>query len=275
VPDSVAQYYQSNSRFFLRFGEGGALGHIHRPVWGPGVDSLDEALCYVYGRVQEQLGELPTSRPRVIDLGCGVGAGLRYLKTQAMMTGVGITISGFQADKARELNEAEGARGLEVVCGDFSQWQVPQADAIYAVESLTHARDLTKVIGNVATSLPSGGRLVVCDDFLASGYAALPASERQVVNTIQEGWHLDALDTFESWDGICRGAGLRLVQFENWTPFLRVHRFRDKALAAMMKFGGHLPVKHSLWQSWKAGNALRDATQKGITNYCFGVWVKG
>jgi cyclopropane fatty-acyl-phospholipid synthase-like methyltransferase len=277
VSESVADYYASHSRFFLKFGLGSAEGHIHRPVWGPGANTLEQALCYVYRRICDELvvSTLTSAQKlHVIDLGCGVGAGLRFVAGQKNIRGTGITICPFQAQKGEREIESKGIESLEIVCDDFCLWEPPEAQLTYALESLGHASDLGAVINKIARAMPQGGKLVVCDDFLARPMHKLTPDERRRAELIQEGWQLPALGTIEALNSLCEDAGLALKYHESWTALLRFNRMRDKSLALLMRLAGQLPIRHSLWQSWKAGNALRQGIVSGMVEYRFGVWTK-
>lgn len=277
MSEFVADYYETNSRFFLRFGLGSEEGHIHRPVWGPGANTLEEALCYVYRRVCDELPVVsPSSAQKlhVIDLGCGIGAGLHFVAGQKNIRGTGITISSFQAEKGERQIRSKGVESLEIVCGDFCLWEPPEAQFTYALESLVHASDLGTVIKKISKAMPKGGKFVVCDDFLARPMEQLSPDERRRAEMIQAGWHLPALGTIEALNTLCEDAGLTLKYQENWTALLSFNRLRDKSLALLMRLAGRLPIGHSLWQSWKAGNALRQSIESGMIDYRFGVWTK-
>jgi len=97
---AVARYYERNTSFFLRLGKTAATHNIHRCVWGPGVADRGAAAQYVNALALEQLQALDAAAPRVLDLGCGVGAGLLYLG-ERMAPGAlaGVTISPTQAGR--------------------------------------------------------------------------------------------------------------------------------------------------------------------------------
>ncbi|MBV1862051.1 MAG: hypothetical protein KUG77_26760, partial [Nannocystaceae bacterium] len=61
----VEEYYEANTKRFLRFGQGGTVGAIHRAVWGPGVQTRTEAFHHVHERLLQRVG--PQTR-RILDL---------------------------------------------------------------------------------------------------------------------------------------------------------------------------------------------------------------
>ena len=62
-------------------------------MWGPGVVDRVGAFHYVEDQIVELIRRLPrgAEAPDVVDLGCGVGASLRYLAGQLPIRGTGIT----------------------------------------------------------------------------------------------------------------------------------------------------------------------------------------
>ncbi len=273
VHESVIEYYERNTPFFLRMGEGGNQGHIHRGVWAPGVSSADQALNYVYSRVAKRVDGLMQRPLHILDLGCGVGSGLRYFVKRGVQI-TGVTISPTQAEMARRVQSPDNPLGVSVLCADFSSANLPECDLMYAVESLVHANALEPVAQNISRSLRVGGELIVCDDFLSRPDSHLTKSEQCIIDCLRTGWQIPSLNTWDSLKDIFEAEGLELVATENWTPFLKLDRWRDKMLAMVMRVGGGLPFQNPLWGSWKAGNALRLTLQEGLTQYRFGIWKK-
>src|SRR5688572_25031156 len=88
--DQVRTFYERNSERFERLGQGGTS--FHRAVWGPGTVTRQDAFHYVDELILSRLRPLGGT-PKVVDLGCGVGASLLYLAARMEITGEGITIS--------------------------------------------------------------------------------------------------------------------------------------------------------------------------------------
>ena len=271
--DSVVEYYEHNTRFFLRVGEGGEQGHIHRGVWADEVGSLEQALHYVYSRIHQRIDNFENPPISIVDLGCGVGAGLRYFSESGVAT-TGVTISPRQAMIARKLNAQLGHHMAQVVCADFCSADLGQVDLMYAVESLVHASDCDMLAKNISRSLALGGELIVCDDFLARPYDVLSPRDQLAIDCVREGWQVPSLNTQEHFQKVFASHGLECVHSEDWTAYLQLNRLRDKFLSMVMKVGEDLPFKNSLWGSWKAGNALRNSLLDGLTQYRFGIWKK-
>ena len=61
----IRRYYDRHTRSFVRFGQGGRDGAIHRAVWGPGVTTRSAAFHYVDDRIAELTLSLPPSSGHV------------------------------------------------------------------------------------------------------------------------------------------------------------------------------------------------------------------
>ena len=67
----IRDYYDRHTPSFIRFGQGGRAGAIHRAVWGPGVDTRLGALHYVDDRIAELAQSLSVAgtMPHLVDRG--------------------------------------------------------------------------------------------------------------------------------------------------------------------------------------------------------------
>ena len=55
APDPVARYYDSNTGRFLLVGRAGASHSIHRQLWGPGVDTAEDASDYINRLIEDRV----------------------------------------------------------------------------------------------------------------------------------------------------------------------------------------------------------------------------
>src|SRR3982751_3931459 len=137
----VRNYYERNTARFERYGLGASS--IHRAVWGPGVNSREGALHYVDDLLVGALGP-STAIPRVVDLGCGVGASLVYIARRREITGDGITISPLQVKRAAQIIAEAGLDG-RVRCREGNFLSLPAditaADLAFSIEAFVHSPD--------------------------------------------------------------------------------------------------------------------------------------
>src|SRR6188768_1621855 len=164
----VRRYYDTNTRAFVRHGQGGDLGAIHRAVWGPGVTERAHAFRYVEDVI---LRWLDTSSPdrsaQVLDLGCGVGGGLAYLAQQRPIRGTGVTLSPVQASLGRQRMATLGlADRVQVIEGDYTALPagIRDIDLAYAIESFVHGPSPERFFAEARRVLIPQGLLVICDD---------------------------------------------------------------------------------------------------------------
>ncbi len=265
-PSSVSQYYDRNTLRFLARGEGGSEGVIHRAVWAEGVRTRAEAMHYVHSLLLEELESTEALRPRILDLGCGVGASLLYLLSMREGEGYGVTISAVQAALARE--RASGrASFLE---GDFETTSLPDGiDLGFGIESFVHARDAGAFFRNAAGSLRPGGRLALCDDFLTAGHG-----EETWVREFRLGWHASSLLVPAEADALAEPHGLELLADRDLTRFLDVDRPRDRAIRVAVALGRPVGLSSPGFLALLGGNALRQCLKRGFVTYRFRVWRK-
>lgn len=223
--DPLAGYYDRLTRYTglaRRFGWGGGDEHaaVRRALIGP--DGLASPRTTEI-LVAEAAG--PMAAPRILDAGCGLGGLGLVLLERFGGTLHGIALS--PAQIARAQTEAV-RRGL---AADFrvASYDDPLAgpyDLIVAVESLAHAADLAKSLGNLARALAPGGKLIVVDDVRACAAGDLDA--RMFV----EGWRVPSFVDEAVWRQGFAGVGLRLDRIDDLSDRL-VHR--DSAARARLE----------------------------------------
>lgn len=259
--EEVAHYYDHNTKGFLVHGHSGA---IHRAVWAEGVRSREQAFHYIHGLLLRELSRIGAARPRVLDLGCGVGASLHYLLERSEAVGFGITNSPIQRELAAERARDRAAFSL----GDFCKKPLPpRIDLAYGVESFVHAADAAAFFANVAASLRPHGRLALCDDFLMG-------EETERVRDFQRGWRASSLMRPQAIDAIAAVHRLELVKDRNLTSYLELDRPRDLAIHAIVSLGRAMRLESEGFMALAGGDALRDCLKRGLMSYRFRVWRK-
>ncbi len=272
--DEVKRYYEHNTRRFLTLGQGGAEGAIHRAVWGEGVEDRREAFHFVHELVLREAKAL-RSPLRALDLGCGVGACLLYLAERLTMEGIGITLSPLQVELARHRVEAHpAASSLEFREGDFEHLPpIETVDLATAIESFIHGSDPNRFMGEVAKVLRPGGRLIVCDDFLAAKALDAGPSQRKLLDEFKSGWHAGTLETVATVDKIARRYGFELTSDTDLSPHLELGRLRDRAVAAFVRLGTWAGTQNKYLQAMVGGNTLQRCLRSELVQYRFVVWT--
>lgn len=277
--DEVRRYYDQNTVRFERFGHGRDTGSIHRAVRGEGVTTRAEALRYLDRLILAEVKPLEATFPaplRVLDLGCGVGSTLLYLAEQAPIRGTGVTLSAVQAQRAQQRIAASGlgdrVRVLEANFLELPE-SVGPAELAFSIEAFVHGPDPAAYFAATARHVVPGGRLVVCDDFLAPrAEGPLKRREARALDEVRRCWLAHTLITSERANALAERAGYRLERNLDLTPRLELRRLRDRVIAAAVTVGRHLPQRGYRLRSLIGGNALQQALLSGLIEFRCLVW---
>jgi SAM-dependent methyltransferase len=244
----VARYYDRHTAAFVAFGQGGAAGAIHRAVWGPGVRDRRHAFHYVDDQIAEIVRGLPRTidTPHVVDLGCGVGASLCYLAERLSVRGTGITLSPVQAElAARRVREAGLSNRIACIQGDYCELPaISPADVAIAIESFVHAPAPALFFVQCRELIRPGGVLVICDDFKR------PTNDPRASTALERfyrGWHINALLEIGELRSLARAAGFVHESTVDLSPYLEIHRLRDRAMNTLLALLAWLPVDRTGW----------------------------
>jgi SAM-dependent methyltransferase len=282
--ERVRAYYDDNSGRFERLGQGGAS--IHRAVWGPGTTTRAAAFHYVDGLILSELSALP-GIPKVVDLGCGLGASLMYLAARRQIRAEGITISPRQAERAAQLIAAAGSAAAAAAApllgtvrcrqGDFLALppDITGAQLAFAIESSVHSPDAAAFFAEAARALAPAGRFIVCDDFLAPRAAPHSKTEQRWLDEFRMGWRIGSLITVEQARQLAGSSGLELIQDVDLTPHLELGRPRDRCIRLLLAALRPLRLRGEYWRSLLGGNALQLALAGGVLQYRYLVFQSG
>jgi SAM-dependent methyltransferase len=269
TPAQVRRYYDRNTSAFIRRGEGGGVGAIHRAVWGPGVTDRSSAFRYVENRITEWLQPICHVQDdvHVVDLGCGIGASLCYLAQQLPIRGTGITLSPVQAalgqQRIASLALSDRVRCLE---GDYIALPpgLPQADLAYAIESFVHGPSPQRFFAEAARLIRPGGVLIVCDDVRRETRARMAARS---IDRFVRGWHVNSLLTRDALIGVARSGGFAHESTTDLTSYLELGRPRDRAIAALVALVAWLPMSSTRLAPLIGGSALQTCLARGWLAY--------
>ena len=123
--------------------------------------------------------------------------------------------------------------------------------------------------------MPSGGRLIMCDDFLSSSAPSpLDPKFQHYIADFQRGWHVRSLITPEQAQTYANQAGLKLIDSRDLTPYLSLRRVRYRFISLCVTLGRKLPLRAPWWMNWFGGHALQQCLLSGIIDYRFLVFEK-
>ncbi len=281
---AVGHYYDRHTPAFVRFGQGGNSGAIHRAVWGRGVATREEAFRYVDDQIANLVRSLigasePSSaaenvararegvRAHVVDLGCGVGASLCYLVERLPIRGTGITLSSVQA---RLSTERASARALSdrVTCieGDYGDLPpaVESADLAYAIESFVHSPAPDRFFAECRRLVRPGGLLVICDDVRRS---TLEAAAARAIDRFCRGWHVNALLHQDELRMLARSADFEHESTVDLTSALELGRARDRAISLLGTVCDWFSISAPRFDYLLGGAALQQCLARGWVGY--------
>jgi SAM-dependent methyltransferase len=270
----IQQYYDRNTPAFVRLGQGGSFGAIHRAVWGPGITERRDAFRYVEERLLDQIRLLPVSASplHIVDLGCGIGTSLCYLAKRVAIRGTGVTLSPVQAQIAAEWIAAAGF-GDRVRCieGDYCALpaDLDAADLAYAIESFVHGPSPERFFAEAARLVRPGGVLVICDD--VSRESNDPNAAR-LIERFQQGWHVNSLLSTRELQSIAAAAGFTYESTLDLSPYLELGRFRDRMISVLAASVGRLPIRSTRLAPLLGGSALQTCLARGWIAYDFTVF---
>jgi len=161
---------------------------------------------------------LNTESPRILDMGCGLGATLRNLARQLPAARLhGITLVPWQLQQGRLLNRSiPNSVPITLTLGDYQRTQYASAsfDAVYAIESSCYAAGANKsaFLREADRLLRPGGRIVVADGFLGPG--KLRGPQKSICRTLCDCWAIDTLGEIEPFTRELQRLGFRDIAVE-------------------------------------------------------------
>jgi MPBQ/MSBQ methyltransferase len=160
------------------------------------------------------------AEPRLLDLGCGLGATLRsFARRLPQAWLVGITRVPWQVEKARALNHAAGcSERVRVLEADYEQTVLPSVsyNGVYALESSCHAHGADKgaLLAEAHRLLRPGGRFIVADGFLASNRFA-NGLQRRIYRKLCECWVIEQLAQLDRFTARLEALGFADISIEH------------------------------------------------------------
>jgi SAM-dependent methyltransferase len=175
---------------------------------------------------------LPAGAPDVLELACGNGFNLRLLAArhpQAQLVGIDLV-----AGQVRRANASlKGFPRVRAVVGDFQALAFADAsqDCVFVVESLCHATDLPRALGEIARVLRPGGRLVVVDGWRTAAFDGLPAVVREATVAVERAMAVAHGQALPAWKDSAAACGLRVVEELDLTAQIAPNLARLEAIA--------------------------------------------
>jgi len=286
----VKNYYEKNTRKFLRFHRDAETKSIHQPLWKESNFTLKEAVFYANKLIQKQIENYPYKKNlTIIDLGCGVGSSLFYLAENLNATAsyYGVSISETQIDiaqntVARHRNTKQTTANFHFIVADFTQLPptIPTIDIAFSIEAFVHASAAEKYLAEISQYLKKGGKLILIDDFIRDGINrnTLDSVAQKAIADFEYGWMVNSLKTKNQLSEIAADYDLRIIEEEDLTPYMRNNTLKHKWIGFLV-FSFRwlydlLPQKSPYFRSWIGGKGKQYCLRHGILQYKKIVLVK-
>ena len=171
--------------------------NMHFGFYRRGIPFRREAMLEEMNREVLDRLQLDTVSPRILDMGCGLGATLRSIARRMPAASLhGITLVPWQLEHGGLLNQAAPeTASIALTLGDYQRTAHENAsfDGVYAIESSCYATGANKsaFLSEAHRILRPGGRIVVADGFLGPG--KLRGPQLQIFRKLCDCWVIETL----------------------------------------------------------------------------------
>lgn len=141
------------------------------------------------------------------------------------------------------------------------------ADLAFSIEAFVHGPDASGYFREAARTLRPGGRLVICDDFLAESVTSTVPRAPQRLEEFRSGWRIGSLLTVEQARALAATHGLISAGDLDLTPHLELGRPRDRWISLLVTVGRPFRLLGDYWQSLVGGDALQWCLVHGALQY--------
>jgi len=215
---AVVDYYEA-TRFDYRFLW---AGRRDRSLHFGYFDEVTRSHAASLLRMNEILAETVavTSSDVVLDAGCGYGGSALWLAERYGCRVKGLTLVPFQARRGQLLARSRHLDSrVEIRVGDFTDIPYPDRSfAVYwALESVVHAPDLSRVLAEACRVLAPGGRLVL-SAYTLRERPPLTEAEHEYLAPWLAGWVMPHLYPALTYRRELEAAGFSHVVTEDITP---------------------------------------------------------
>lgn len=231
--ERIRRFYDESSRLWEQvWGE-----HMHHGYYGFDGNSTPAHPRIAQRILIEKILEWSKleSAKNLLDVGCGVGGSTNYLASKYYADATGITLSPFQASRARSRARAAGLERhvkFEVADALSMPFQDNSFDLVWSLESAEHIPDKKQFLAECVRVLKPEGRLIVatwCHRDHAEGHDLLTPEERHQLKLICKLYHLPNIQPPELYRSLVQE--LPLIHFFDadwsksvqpfWTDVLR------------------------------------------------------
>lgn len=269
--NAVKNYYDNNTRYFLKYGQHYLSANIHQALWAPEVKTKLEAVNYSNFLILQEIQKLSQVQ-HILDLGCGVGSSLLYLKDhlEGQFQFTGISISAEQIKIAQQFAaKAEGKKkNIQFIAASFQNLpeHIQDIDLAYSIEAFVHSPNGSTYFKEASKALKSKGKLILIDDFLSE--EKHPSNQyNKTIRNFKKGWHLGSLLEVDEIVQMAKQQNLQLIKRQNLTPWHAKNRLRDHLLHWSLPLMLPSYKRSTYGLSLLGGDARWQALRKNWINY--------
>lgn len=197
--DAIVSYYEECDNAYRDAWGMDQNMQLNLGIWNKDTKKLSEALVNLNNEMI-QVAKLVKSN-HVLDAGCGVGGTLIHFAKQIGCTGIGITLTPHQAEKANENAKKEGVNHLvkfEVMDFCNTSFENESFTLITGMESICYAEPKIAFLKEAKRLLKPGGRIAIADNL--QGKESLNENEyRSLYTNAFNGCKVNSLDTEQQY----------------------------------------------------------------------------
>lgn len=232
---------------------------------------IEAALCFA------SLSEDPLKKPKsILDVGCGIGGTTRYLASRYGAQCKGITVSPFEAERARLLTAAKGLESqvsFEVADALDQPFPDGQFDLIWCMECADHINDKTKLVHELARVAAPGATIVIttwCHRDLSPLEQDLHPDEKKLLNEIYKANHCEWCSAADYITSL-KSCSLEDIKYADWSPHVAPFYSEMRKLTLSWK-GIMAYVRHVGWKQMSVKALLMPSVfercKNGLLKYC-------
>ena len=267
--ERIQQFYDSSSSLWEQvWGE-----HMHHGYYGIDGKEKKERRQAQIDLIEEVLKWADVQQAQhIVDVGCGIGGSSLYLAQKFNAKATGITLSPFQAARAKERAEAAGLSSKTEFLVANAQ-NMPFADdsfdLVWALESGEHMPDKAQFMRECYRVLKPGGKLIMVTwCHRPTDELPLTADEQKHLADIYRVYCLPYVISLPEYEAIARNFCLQNIRTADWST--AVAPFWDVVIDSAFNLEAILGLIRSGWETIQAALSLglmRRGYERGLIRF--------